>query len=109
MKSCSIPTEVPGHFEALSSRGSRIGQSDWTSPEALFNVRNSLVHPPRKLDEAEWPTSDELVEAWQLATWILELSLLHVLGYDGEYWCRLRLVGSGWDTGAVPWAAEHDG
>jgi hypothetical protein len=105
MKSCSIPTEIPGHFEALSKRRTRIGHPDWSASEILFNVRNSLVHPPRKLDEPEWPTSDELFEAWQLATWILELSLLHALGYNGEYWCRLRLGRSGWDTEPVPWAA----
>lgn len=69
----------------------------------IFDVRNDLVHPPRRLSDPEWPTSDELLEAWQLATWYLELVILRVLGYNGEYVNRLQLHGWAGQTEQVPW------
>lgn len=105
LQSCRIPVQLPDHFEHLPARIRRIGQPDWGGPEVLFNIRNSLVHPPKRLDEPEWPSGDELLEAWLLATWYLELVLLETLGYSGKYWCRLRLGRSVWDTEPVPWAS----
>jgi hypothetical protein len=49
-----------------------------------------------------------LVEAWQLATWYLELAVVRLLGYDGEYVSRLRLEGWIGDTEPVPWSANRD-
>lgn len=82
-----------------------LGQPDWTAPEVVFNVRNALVHPPKRLDEPEWPSEDELFEAWQLATWCLELAIVGLLGYEGTYMSRLRLnqPGVGHDA-SVPWS-----
>jgi hypothetical protein len=100
----SVPVAIPDHFTALAARRSRISQASWAAPEVLFNVRNALVHPPKRLDEPEWPSSDELVESWQLATWYLELVLLRLLEYDGDYWSRLRLNRSANEVEPVPWA-----
>lgn len=41
----------------------------------------------------------------QLATWYLELVLLHTFGYAGQYWSRLRLGTSIWELNPVPWAS----
>ena len=82
-------------FDALAARRGRLGQSDVAGPEVLFDVRNNLVHPPRRIEEPEWPDRDQLLEAWQLATWYLELAVSSALGYQGEYVSRLRL--GGWD------------
>ena len=106
LKSCRIPAELPETFEHLPARIRRVGQPDWGGPEVLFNIRNSLVHPPKRLDEPEWPSGDELLEAWLLSTWYLELVLLETLGYSGKYWCRLRLGRSVWDTEPVPWTTR---
>ena len=103
LSSCGIPTEVPETFKRLRAVFGRVGQPDWGWHEVLFNIRSSLVHPPKRLDEPQWPTSGELVEAWQLATWYLELAILHALGYSGPHWSRLRLGRSAWDTEPVPW------
>lgn len=83
---------------ASASRG-------WGGPELLFNVRNGVIHPPKELADPKWPDVDELFEAWQLGTWYLQLVILRLVGYNGEYWSRLRLGRSEMDVAAVPWAA----
>jgi hypothetical protein len=47
--------------------------------ELSINVRNKVVHPPNNIRSVEWPSGDELFEAWQLATWYLELGILRLL------------------------------
>ena len=99
-----VSTMLPADgFDALKAR-SRGLPKDWGGPEILFNVRNKLVHPPKKLAGAEWPSSGEMVESWRLAGCYLELVVLRVLGYEGEYWSRLRRLDRyGADVEAVPW------
>ena len=58
------------------------------------------------MEEPEWPDRDELLEAWQLATWYLELAVLRLLGYEGEYLSRLRWGGWDFDTDSLPWSAS---
>ncbi len=99
----ALEPEVPANLTHLAARAGASGQ-DWGGPEILFEVRNKLVHPPKKLDDPEWPSTDELLESWQLSTWYLELAILRVLGYDGKYWSRLRLGREGADTEPVPWS-----
>lgn len=100
-----IPIDIPDQMSALRRRANRLGQP-MESPEIVFNVRNGLVHPPKKVDEPEWPSSDELLQTWQLAAWLLEMLILRVLKYDGLYWSRLRLGRSVWDTELVPWSTQ---
>jgi len=102
----SIPVELPSHFGALAARRGRLGQPDAAGPELIFEVRNSLVHPPKRIDAPEWPHRDELLEAWQLSTWYLELAVLRLLGYQGEYLSRLQLGGWEFDTETVPWSTS---
>lgn len=99
-----IPVALPDHLDALAARRARLNQPDWAAPEVVFNVRNALVHPPTKLDEPEWPSDDESFEAWQFATWSLELAIVRLLGYQDTYRSRLRLnqPGPGNDE-PVPW------
>jgi hypothetical protein len=102
----SIPVELPTQFGALAARRGRLGQTDAAGPEVIFDVRNNLVHPPRRIEEPEWPGHSELFEAWQLATWYLELAVIRLLGYEGEYVSRLRLGGWIGDTELVPLVHE---
>jgi hypothetical protein len=69
-----IPVELPTPFLELEARRVRLGQADAAGPELIFPVRNSLVHPPKRIEDPERPHRDELLEAWQLATWYLELA-----------------------------------
>jgi hypothetical protein len=103
-----IPVEVPSQLVALAARRGRLGQSDVAGPELVFDVRNNLVHPPKRIDEPEWPDRDQLLEAWQLAMWYLELVVIRLLGYEGEYLSRLQLEGSDLDTETVPWSTSRD-
>jgi hypothetical protein len=103
-----IPVELPAQFHELAARRRRLSKPDLAGPELVFDVRNSLVHPPKRIEEPDWPDHDELVEAWQLATWYLELAVVRLLGYQGEYVSRLRLEGWIGDTDLVPWSASRD-
>jgi hypothetical protein len=98
-----IPVGLPAESAALQARRGRVGQPSDAGPEMVFAVRNGVIHPPKRLSDPEWPTSDELFEAWQLATWYLELVILRLLGYNGEYVSRLQLHGWVGQTEPVPW------
>lgn len=95
-----IPTDLPEHFAALRSRSTQLDRTQQSGPGAVFNVRNALVHPPKEIDDPEWPSGDELMESWQLSTWYLELVILRVLGYEGEV--QSRLVLGQWEGTVVP-------
>lgn len=99
-----IPIDLPDHFTALRSRSTRLPEDRRSGPHTLFNLRNALVHPPKDIDDPDWPRADELLEAWQLATWYLELVILRVLGYGREV--QSRLVLGQWEgtVEPVPWA-----
>lgn len=101
-----VPTSLPEHFAALIARRDRLQHAEWEAPELLFNIRNGLLHPPRRLTDPEWPSLDELIESWQFATWALQLVLLRLFGYADNYWSRLRLGRSSLDVEAVPWVSE---
>jgi hypothetical protein len=104
----NIPDPIPNHFSALAARRKRLLDSDEAGPEVVFNIRNALMHPPRRVDEPEWPTSEELIEAWQLSTWYLELAILRLLDYRGHYLSRLRFGKFVRDTEPVPWVLEDE-
>lgn len=99
-----IPTEIPSSFPALESRREALRQRGWGGPEVLFNVRNRLVHPPKSRDDPEWPGHEVMIEAWQLATWYLQLVILRLLDYQGDYRTALVLGGSEMRSEPVPWA-----
>jgi hypothetical protein len=48
-----IPVELPTQFEALAARRGRLSQPDIAGPELIFDVRNNLVHPPKRIEEPE--------------------------------------------------------
>ena len=99
-----IPPEIPDELPALADRAAAVGQAGWERPEVLFKIRNDLLHPPRHVTDPKWPDFDQLLAAWQLGTWYLELIVLRCLGYTGEYRSRLRL--GGWENHVelVPWS-----
>lgn len=101
-----IPIAVPTELGELEARRVRCCEADSAGPDVLFNVRNGLLHPPKRLEDPEWPEEEELFQAWQLATWYLELALLRALDYKGEYWRRIALGRQSTDVEPVPWATE---
>jgi hypothetical protein len=73
-------------------------------PQGIWQTRNRLVHPPEKQSQ-EWPNRDVMQDAWRIELEILELIILRLVGYDGNYGHRRHLKGR-WigDTMPVPWA-----
>lgn len=104
LKWAGIPTAVPPSLPLLAGYLSAQGQPGWEGPEILFKIRNAMVHPPKRLIEPEWPDAELLFEAWQLGTWYLELALLRMLHYEGQYWSRIRLNRPATDGEPVPWS-----
>ena len=102
LKWAEIPTDLPTSMPALAQRRKNLPQP-MEAVELAINVRNKVVHPPDKITSVEWPSGDELVEAWQLATWYLELGILRLLEYRGNYQSRLQLLGWSGQTVPVPW------
>ena len=70
-------------------------------PEVLAKIRNDLVH-------AEMRTNvclDAYLEARDLGQWYVELLLLTLFGYEGQYANRLAYKYEGrWEPEIVPWA-----
>jgi len=90
-----IPISVPPSLSDLTSFAASKSLRD--GPEALTYLRNRWVHPPRKGVLASG--GPEVAQAWQLALWYLDLTLLHWLGFTGTYAPRVR-PGT---TELVPW------
>ncbi len=96
-----IPVEIPVASEALWEYVDGVVKSGGTR-DAVFAVtklRNNAVHPrkDRRIPDGAY------FQAWELARWLVELMVLHVIGYTGEYANRLtrRFVGQ---VEKVPWA-----
>jgi hypothetical protein len=84
----SIDASLPAHFTALATPIA--GQKKFEDgPQAVTEIRNGAVHsspktlPLRKAYDAQ-------IEAQTLSLWYLELALLKLLGYEGEYNNRVR-------------------
>jgi hypothetical protein len=102
LKWADIPTGIPAELESLINHAKA---KDWDGPAAVAGVRNELVHPKR----AEGLLSSAVLrDAWLLAVRYLELSLLKVAGYEGDYVDRIttRFYGH---AERVPWSADHGG
>ena len=70
-------------------------------PHTLVAIRNSIVHSNSKIVVN---SIDAYHEAKQLGLWYVELLLLRMFKYDGEYASRLVDVQQAGATEAVPWA-----
>ena len=94
LQACGIPTNIPTELTKLVNLAAQRGWHD--GPKALAGVRNQLVHPGTQ-------RGVPFYEAWLLAEWYVELVLLHMLSFQGEYSNRIkhRWVG---EVECVPWA-----
>jgi hypothetical protein len=100
-----IPLAVPSSFTELEARRAAFNQPDEAGPDVLTTIRNNLVHPPKKLARLEWPTNAEMAQGWRLGMHYLELAILRLLDYQGEYLPRLQVTTRfATDTKRVPWA-----
>jgi hypothetical protein len=81
-----------------------------SGPSVLRALRNSYLHP----NENQYRISDRtafvhnVADAWRLGLWYADLSLLWLLGYEGEYTNRVSAKWIG-ETEHVPWTASCPG
>lgn len=73
-------------------------------------MRNRIVHPPKKATKLRWPTAEDLIQAWKLATQHAELIILHTLQFNGKHGSHLRETSRYYtDLDPVPWSTpDHD-
>jgi hypothetical protein len=96
--SLGIPLEIPKETTEIKKLAKKYNWLD--APQALTEIRNSLVHPEHKkrgqLDSVYY-------EAWNLGLWYLEMGILSICGYSGTYGNRLKQRWAG-QVENVPWA-----
>jgi hypothetical protein len=71
-------------------------------PEAITRIRNELVHPKNKLPIK---IGTVIPDTWNLAQWYIELIILGLAGYGGEYSNRLSARWTG-EVETVPWVSK---
>jgi hypothetical protein len=91
-----IPSGVPVAMQPLLVLASTLDPADGAS--AIVAVRNSLVHPEK------WPTVVPVTEAWMLAQRFVELVILRLCGFNGEYANRTNTFRWLGQVERVPWA-----
>jgi len=95
----NIDQAIPADLSALSAiENARDG------PEIFVTIRNALVHGQERIRKISLTAK---YQALQLALWYIELSLLYILGYTGNY--HNRTLKDKWkDTGQpLPWASKN--
>jgi hypothetical protein len=96
----SVPTGIP---EALPALAAFAGERD--GPWVITDMRNSVVHPRHRQSVFEAPRQARR-EAWSLAMWYLELAILGLLGFQGNYLNRLSARAE-WDVERPPWVSDE--
>ncbi len=93
-----IPLEIPSGQNTLLAIGKRSAWKD--GADAVVLTRNRLVHPPRKKGTA---AELDYYGAYTLAKWYIELVLLRLSGFEGDY--SNRTIPQRWSgqTEPVPW------
>jgi hypothetical protein len=82
-----IPISIPTSLNNLQSEVSTLGASD--GPEAITKLRNAFVHPKKtKRDVVSQVSVPARMEAHALGLWYIEMSLLRLFGYKGNYYQR---------------------
>lgn len=101
-----IPLVVPSLLSSLAPRCQTEKLID--GPHAITFLRNKLVHPtPTNLQRLASFNYNELQDAYLLSLWYLELLLLYVLGYQGEYGNRLIYLRATGQVEPVPWITSN--
>jgi len=98
-----LPHEVPDILDSLKEDAKGLKFED--AFHAVTEIRNQLVHSKKK---RELKPGAEF-EAWNLSQWYVEMCLLRLMHYQGQYANRVRLNKWVGETEAVPWAAVAGG
>jgi hypothetical protein len=96
-----LDTEIPS---PLSCRRRTAKKKRVDGPKTITEIRNKIVHPsPNNLRAVEAVGGENMLDAYTISMWYLELLLLFLLNYEGEY--SNRLIKEKWlgETEPVPW------
>jgi hypothetical protein len=95
----SVPPGIPPMLHALAAEANKLAWAD--GPHAIDAMRNALVHPDKRY-RIEGTDLNARIDLQELALWYVELALLRVIGFDGDYSSRLgsRTTGT---VEPVPW------
>lgn len=81
-----ITLNIPDDLKELSTY---CKENDIDNIASCFvGIRNSIVHPPKKITDTI--SYDTVYQALQTSIWSLELSILSLLGYKGNYASRVN-------------------
>lgn len=80
-----IPLGIPACLPDLSRVARELNLN---GPEALTEARNSIVHPGHKQRDK---LASVIFQVWNLGLWYVELILLYLFGFSGEYANRVKL------------------
>jgi hypothetical protein len=98
-----IPLDIPQTMPELQKLANQL-QPKWEdAPQALTEIRNSLVHPIQK--HRDKFNNDAYFETWKLSLWYLELGILAVCGYNDVYCSRIQNTPFA-RLEKVPWSTE---
>lgn len=94
-----VPIEIPEELPELRAEAKGAG---WESgPWAVTALRNEIIHAKRGASERPFRVT---IQAWKLISWYVELVLLALFGFDGEYGSRLKWPRWVGQVELVPWA-----
>ena len=99
LSKCGIPLEVPTELTRL---GGFAKKHDLDGPAAITEIRNGIVYPKPK--RALSGDGADIIDAWHLSTWYIELALLSLCGYSEIYLNRLKRLRPN-AVEKVPWAS----
>lgn len=95
---CGIPAELTDATPSILQANVGFNKADkWMdAPHAITAIRNSLVHPVDKKK-----VHDCYGDVWLLSLWYLELCILALCGYEGNY--QNRMTGC---VRSIPWKSK---
>lgn len=104
LSQCSVPLAVPNSLTNLLKVAREYNWVD--GAQALIEIRNAIVHSnPKKRQKVLNRAFEEQIEAYELGIWYLELILLNLFEYKGEYWNRIaKKQWYGENIEFVPWS-----
>ncbi|MBD2530855.1 hypothetical protein H6G97_15220 [Nostoc flagelliforme FACHB-838] len=88
LSQCSVPLKVPDSLTDLLKASKELNWVD--GAQALTEIRNAIVHPnPKKRQKYLNRPFPEQIDAYKLGLWYLELILLNLFEYKGDYFNRI--------------------
>jgi len=103
LKECKIPIDIPQTYVSLTQYAA--SNNKVTGPEITVKLRNALVHGSN-IEKYLGVGGDVRFETWDIGLCYLELTLLWLSQYQGQYMNRSNPVPSTTVYETVPWVFD---